>query len=60
MPKQPPESETPALAWWTISKFAAKLQWVGEVEAVDQREAIEKAAEQFKVPAAKLLATRRR
>jgi hypothetical protein len=45
---------------WTISKFGARLQWVGEVEAVDQREAVEKAAEQFRVPVTKLMAVWRR
>jgi hypothetical protein len=34
--------------------------WIGEVEAPDEATAIEKAAEQFKVPATKLMATRRR
>jgi hypothetical protein len=34
--------------------------WIGEVEAADERAAIEKAAEQFRVPATKLMATRRR
>jgi hypothetical protein len=33
---------------------------MGEVEASDERAAIEKAAEQFKVPATKVMATRRR
>jgi hypothetical protein len=33
---------------------------MGEVEASDERAAIEKVAEQFKVPATKVMATRRR
>jgi hypothetical protein len=45
---------------WTIYKLAAKRMWVGEVEATDESSAIEKAAAEFKVPAAKLMATRRR
>jgi hypothetical protein len=32
---------------------------MGEVEAADEHAAIEEAAEQFKVPATKLMATRR-
>jgi hypothetical protein len=44
---------------WTIYKLAAKQIWIGEVEAADEREAIEKAAEQFKQPATKLHAVRR-
>jgi hypothetical protein len=43
-----------------ISKVAAKQTWLGEVEAVDEREAIEKAAKEFKQHATKLIAVRRR
>jgi hypothetical protein len=32
--------------------------WIGEVEAPDEAAAIEKAAEQFNVPATKLMVTR--
>ena len=32
-------------------KLAAKQTWVGEVEASDEREAMEKAAKEFKQPA---------
>jgi len=45
---------------WTIYKLAAKQTWVGEVEAADEREAIEKAAKEFRQPAAKLMAVPRR
>jgi len=31
---------------WTIFKLASKQAWVGEVEASDEREAIEKAAKE--------------
>jgi hypothetical protein len=34
--------------------------WLGEVEAADEREAIEKAAKEFKVIASKLIAVQRR
>jgi hypothetical protein len=44
---------------WTIYKVAAKQISLGEVEAADEREAIEKAAEEFRVIASKLIAVRR-
>jgi hypothetical protein len=47
------------LAKWSIYKLAAKQTWVGEVEAPDERKAIEKAATEFKVLASKLMAVRR-
>jgi hypothetical protein len=53
-----PEPPTPAR--WTIYKLAAKQTWLGEVEAPDEAAAIEKAAAEYKVPAARLMATRRR
>ena len=57
MEKKP---EPPQPTTWAIHKLAAKQTWLGEVEAPDEAAAIEKAAEQFKVPATKLMATRRR
>jgi hypothetical protein len=45
---------------WSIYKIAAKQTWLGEVEAPDEAAAIEKAAAEYKVPATKLMATRRR
>jgi hypothetical protein len=57
MAKKP---EPPKLIGWSIYKIAAKQTWVGEVDAPDEAAAIEKAAAQFKVPATKLMATRRR
>jgi hypothetical protein len=50
---QPP----PQPAKWTIYRAAL---WLGEVEATDEHEAIEKAAEQFRVPGMKLMARFRR
>jgi hypothetical protein len=48
MPKRPTPSQ-PELpqTTWTIYKFASRLQWVGDVDAIDKREAIEKAAKEF-------------
>ena len=57
MAKKP---ELPKPTSWAIYKIAAKAVWLGEVEAPDEAAAIEKAAAEYKVPAAKLMATRRR
>ena len=45
---------------WDIYKFAAKLRTLGTVEAVNEHEAIEKAAKEFNQPATRLMAVRRR
>jgi hypothetical protein len=62
MPKRssPHEPQPAPLPLWIIHRVAHKAIWIGEVEAADERAAIEKAAEQLKVPATKLMATRRR
>jgi hypothetical protein len=36
---------------WTIYRAAHKAIWIGDVEAADERAAIEKAADEFKVSA---------
>jgi hypothetical protein len=41
---------------WTIYKFASKLTWMGIIEAKTEKEAIEKAAEEFKVAAKRPIA----
>jgi hypothetical protein len=55
MAKKP---EPPKPIGWSIYKIAPKRTWVGEVEASDEREAIEKAATEFRyhvaLPAEKL------
>lgn len=56
----PRKTAPPQTIAWTIYKLAAKATWLGEVEATDEADAIEKAAEQFKQPATKLMAVRRR
>jgi hypothetical protein len=48
---QPPSQP----ATWTIYRAAKKAVRLGGVEAIDEHEAIEKAAEQFNAPAAKLI-----
>jgi len=47
---QPPQ---PTKTKWHVYKLAAKRQWVGEIEVVDERQAIEIAAKEFKQPAKK-------
>jgi membrane-bound lytic murein transglycosylase B len=56
MAKRP---EPPKPTSWTIYKLAAKAVRLGQVEAPDEAAAIEKAAAEFKVPANRLMATRR-
>jgi hypothetical protein len=43
----------------TIYKVAAKQTRLGEVEAADEREAVEKAAAEFRQHASKLIAVKR-
>jgi len=45
---------------WTIYKIAAKQIWLGTVEASDEREAIEKGANEFNASVNRLIAVRRR
>jgi len=62
MPKRPPPQEpqlTP-LPTWTIIYAGAKTRFIGWIEARDEHDAIVKAAQRFKLPAAKLIAARRR
>jgi hypothetical protein len=55
-PQRPPQ---PTETKWHVYKLAAKRQRVGEIEAVDEREAIEKAAKEFRLDPAKLMAEQR-
>jgi hypothetical protein len=55
-----PEPPPPPLSSWNIYKVAAKTVWLGTVEALDQSAAIEKAAQEFKTEAWRLLAVERR
>jgi hypothetical protein len=60
MAKKSNDQQSTPLPLWSIHRAVHKAIWIGEVEAPDECTAIEKAAEQFKVPATKLMATRRR
>jgi hypothetical protein len=44
---------------WSILVVGAKLQWLGDVEATSEAEAIAKGAEEFKQPRERLMAVRR-
>ena len=44
---------------WSILIFRSKLQWLGDVEAASEAEAIAKGAEQFKQDAKRLMAVKR-
>jgi hypothetical protein len=55
----PQAATTTATHQVDIYKIAAKRTWVGEIEAAEEREAIEKAAKEFKRPATKLMAVKR-
>jgi len=44
---------------WPIYKFASKLTWLGIIEAKTEKEAIEIAPKEFKVPANRLIAPTR-
>jgi hypothetical protein len=59
MPRKPQPPAPPKPIGWGIYKIAAKAVWLGNVDASDGGEAIAKGAEQFKVPATRLIATRR-
>jgi len=47
MPKKPQRPPPPTR--WEIYKIASKQTYIGDVEAADEREAVEKAAVEFKV-----------
>ena len=57
MPRKP---EPPKPKVWTIYKVAAKVIWLGTVEAPDRRTAIGKAATEFNTEAWRLYAVARR
>jgi hypothetical protein len=41
---------------WSIYKLESKAVWLGVVESADERDAMEKASKEFRVPAIKLMA----
>jgi hypothetical protein len=44
---------------WDIVRAGARIEWLGSIEAADERDAIEMAAEKFKTDPNKLLAVKR-
>jgi hypothetical protein len=54
MPRKP--QQPPQRTKWHVY---ANLEWVGEIEAVDEREAVEIAAKELKQPVKKLIAVQR-
>ena len=48
------------LSSWDVYRQAHKAIWLGTVEATDERDAIEKVANERNIPANRLRATRRR
>jgi hypothetical protein len=55
LPKVPPSH----LTSWDIVRAGARIEFLGSVEAADERDAIEKAAQEFKTDPNKLLAVKR-
>jgi hypothetical protein len=47
----PLKPQPPQPATWSIYKVASKQTWLGTIEAIDEREAIEKAIKEFKASA---------
>jgi hypothetical protein len=60
MAKQPQKPQPPPVSSWDIFRAAAKARPLGTVQATDKREAIEKAAKEFRLDPAKLMAERQR
>jgi hypothetical protein len=55
LPKFPPADTV----WWDIVFAGARIEFLGSVEATNERDAIEKAAQEFKTDPNKLLALKR-
>jgi hypothetical protein len=49
----------PQTTGWAIYRAIHRAVWLGTIEATDEADAIEKAAEKFKEDQAKLMAVRR-
>jgi len=60
MSRKPQPPQPTKTKWHVFLQDRATKQWVGEIKAVDEREAIEIAAKEFKQPAKKLMAVPRR
>ena len=60
MAKQSPDPQALPPPSWDVYRQAHKAIWLGIVEATDERDAIEKVANERKIPANRLIATRHR
>jgi Ser/Thr protein kinase RdoA (MazF antagonist) len=60
MANQTPNQEASGLSSWDVYRQAHKAIWLGTVEATDERDAIEKVANERNIPANRLIATQRR
>jgi hypothetical protein len=54
------KTEPPPLSSFDVFKIASKAVWLATIEAIDERDAIERVAKERNVPAARLIATQRR
>ncbi len=50
----------PPLSTWDVFKITKKAVWLATIEATDERDTIEWVAKERDIPAARLIATRRR
>ncbi len=57
MPRKP---EPPPLSSCDVFKIASKAIWLATIEATDERDAIERVAQERNIPANRLIATQRR
>jgi len=60
MANQSPNPQGSPLSSWDVYRQAHKAIWLGTVEATDERDAIEKVANDRNIPANRLIATRHR
>ncbi len=56
MEKQSPNTQVSPLSSWDVYRQAHKAIWLGTVEATDERDAIEKVANDRNIPAKGLIA----
>jgi hypothetical protein len=54
-----PKLTSAHVVWWDIVFAGARIEFLGSIEATDERDAIEKAVHEFKTDPNKLLALRR-
>jgi hypothetical protein len=60
MANESPNPQASPLSPWDVYRQAHKAIWLGTVEATNERDAIEKVANERNIPANRLIATRHR